>query len=76
MAYFSKIPNLLYLKYTKNPYDGQWITIKNIFSRIKLVDKVKDKVTVFDDYTIEDGSRQILYHMIYMVILVMIGLYY
>ena len=57
MAYFSKIPNLLYLKYTKNPYDGQWITIKNIFSRIKLVDKVKDKVTVFDDYTIEDGSR-------------------
>ena len=57
MAYFSKIPNLLYLKYTKNPYDGQWITIKNIFSRIKLVDKVKDKVTVFDDYIIEDGAR-------------------
>ena len=57
MAYFSKIPNLLYLKYTKNPYDGQWITIKNIFSRIKLVEKVKGTTTIFDDFTIQDGDR-------------------
>ena len=57
MAYFSKIPNLLYLKYTKNPYDGEWITIKNIFSRIKLVDEIKGKITIFDDYIIEDGDR-------------------
>ena len=57
MAYFSKIPNLLYLKYTKNPYDGQWITIKNIFSRIKLVDNVKGNVSIFEDFTIEDGDR-------------------
>ena len=57
MAYFSKIPNLLYLKYTKNPYDGQWITIKNIFSRIKLADNVKGNVTAFEDFIIQDGDR-------------------
>ena len=57
MAYFNKVPNLLYLKYTSNPYDGQWIEIKNIFSRIKIADNIKDNVTAFDDYFIEDGDR-------------------
>ena len=57
MAYFNKIPNLLYLKYTKNPFDGQWIQIKNIFSRIKVIDGVKGNITTFDDYIIEDGDR-------------------
>tara|TARA_B100001057_G_C22641207_1_gene868295 strand:+ start:329 stop:952 length:624 start_codon:yes stop_codon:yes gene_type:complete len=57
MSYFNKIPNLLYLKYTKNPYDGQWIEIKNIFSRIKLVDDVKGNISTFNDYIIEDGDR-------------------
>tara|TARA_B100000427_G_scaffold95687_1_gene78809 strand:+ start:1613 stop:2236 length:624 start_codon:yes stop_codon:yes gene_type:complete len=57
MAYFNKVPNLLYLKYTSNPYDGQWIEIKNIFSRIKIADDVKGNVTAFEDYFIEDGDR-------------------
>ena len=52
MAYFDKVPNLLYLKYTSNPYDGQWIEIKNIFSRIKIADDVKGNVTAFEDYFI------------------------
>ena len=57
MAYFSNIPNLLYLKYTQNPFDGQWLEIKNIFSRIKVVPDEIGTVTVFDDYFIADGDR-------------------
>ena len=57
MAYFSNIPNLLYLKYTQNPFDGQWLEIKNIFSRIKVVNDEIGSVTVFDDYFIADGDR-------------------
>lgn len=57
MAYFSNIPNLLYLKYTQNPFDGQWLEIKNIFSRIKVVPDELGTVTVFDDYFIADGDR-------------------
>ena len=55
--YFSRIPNLLYLKYNKNPFDGNYILIKNIFARIKLVDDIIPNATVFEDYFIKDGER-------------------
>ena len=57
MAYFDKIPNISYLKYKKNPYDGDFITIKNIFGRVKVIDDVLAGSTVFEDYFIKDGER-------------------
>ena len=57
MSYFDKIPNISYLKYKKNPYDGDFITIKNIFGRVKVIDDVLAGATVFEDYFIKDGER-------------------
>lgn len=55
--YFSLIPDILYLKYDKNPYDGTYLLIKNIFSRIKLVDNIKPSATIFDDYYVKEWER-------------------
>jgi hypothetical protein len=57
MAYFDKIPDILYLKYDKNPYDGNFIRIKNIFGRIKVIDEVLEGATVFQDYFVQDHER-------------------
>ena len=55
--YFKNLPDILYLKYKKNPFDGNYILIKNIFARIKLVDDIIPSATIFDDYFIQDGER-------------------
>lgn len=55
--YFRKVPDILYLKYKNNPYDGNYIRIKNIFARIKLIDNIVPNSTVFEDYFIKDGER-------------------
>lgn len=57
MAYFDKVPDILYLKYDKNPYDGDFIRIKNIFGRIKVIDEVLEGATVFQDYFVQDNER-------------------
>ena len=55
--YYNKIPNILYLRYNKNPYDGTYVLIKNIFARIKLVDDIIPNATLFNDYFVKDGER-------------------
>ena len=57
MAYFNRVPEILYLKYDKNPEDGTYITIRNIFARIKLIDDVVAGSTILNDYFVEDGQR-------------------
>ena len=57
MAYFNRVPEILYLKYDKNPEDGTYITIRNIFARIKLIDDVVAGSTILEDYFVEDGQR-------------------
>ena len=57
MAYFDKVPDILYLKYNKNKYDGSFIAIKNIFSRIKIIDNVIPSITILEDYTLDDKER-------------------
>ena len=57
MAYFNKVPEILYLKYDKNPEDGTYITIRNIFARIKLIDNILPGGTIFEDYFVSDGER-------------------
>ena len=57
MAYFDKVPEILYLKYDKNPENGSYITIRNIFARIKLIDNIIPGSTLFEDYFVKDGER-------------------
>lgn len=57
MAYFNRVPDILYLKYNKNKYDGSFIAIKNIFSRIKLVDNIIPSITILEDYILDDTER-------------------
>ena len=57
MSYFDKVSDIIYLKYKKNKYDGKYIQIKNIFSRIKIIDDVLPGATTFEDYFIQDGER-------------------
>lgn len=57
MAYFDKVSEILYLKYDKNPYNGDFIRIKNIFSRIKIVDDVLPQVTLLEDVFVNNGDR-------------------
>tara|TARA_Y100000289_G_scaffold22426_1_gene21820 strand:+ start:364 stop:987 length:624 start_codon:yes stop_codon:yes gene_type:complete len=57
MAYFDKVSEILYLKYDKNPYNGDFIRIKNIFSRIKIVDDVLPQTTLLEDIFVQNGER-------------------
>ena len=57
MAYFNRVPEILYLKYDKNPEDGTYIAIKNIFARIKLIDDIVPSSTILEDYFVKDGER-------------------
>ena len=57
MAYFDKVPEILYLKYNKNKYDGSFIAIKNIFSRIKVIDDSLPAITILEDYILDDNER-------------------
>jgi len=57
MAYFDKVSEILYLKYEKNPYSGDFIRIKNIFSRIKIVDDVLPQTTLLEDIFVQNGER-------------------
>lgn len=57
MAYFDKVPEILYLKYDKNPQNGTYIAIRNIFARIKLIDDIVPGSTLIEDYYVRDGER-------------------
>ena len=55
--YFKILPNINYLKYTNNPYQGELVTIKNLFTRIVFSKFASKFVTIFDTYIIKDGDR-------------------
>lgn len=55
--YFKILPNLSYLKYDKNPYSGNFVTVKNFFIRPILSEFVEKYITIFDEYIIEDNQR-------------------
>ena len=58
MGYFRELPNILYqspLSHKTSNLD--YIAIKNIFRRSKLFDYLKDNVSVFNKYYINDGER-------------------
>ena len=56
--YFSQLPNIM----IRNPLDDSpavenYITTKNLFVRGKLRDDLKNSITYFQKYTIEEGQR-------------------
>ena len=58
MSYFNNLPNILYQSpLPDRSSTGDLIEIKNIFRRSKLYDYLKDNVTLFNKYIIEDGDR-------------------
>ena len=58
MAYFNILPNILYQSPLPDKSStGDIIEIKNIFRGSKLFDYLKDNVTLFNKYVIEDGER-------------------
>tara|TARA_B100000900_G_scaffold231929_1_gene196999 strand:- start:328 stop:1050 length:723 start_codon:yes stop_codon:yes gene_type:complete len=58
MSYFNKLPNILYQSPLPDRASSvDLILIKNIFRGSKLFDFLKDNVTLFNKYYIEDGDR-------------------
>ena len=58
MGYFRELPNVLYqspLAHKTPSFD--YIAVKNIFRRSVLFDYLKDNVSLFNKYYIEDGER-------------------
>ena len=58
MAYFNNLPNILYQSPLPDKAStGDMIEIKNIFRGSKLFDYLKDNVSLFNKYVLEDGDR-------------------
>ena len=58
MAYFNNLPNILYQSPLQDKAStGDMIKIKNIFRGSKLFDYLKDNVSLFNKYVLEDGDR-------------------
>ena len=58
MSYFRELPNLEYQSFLSDSKSSdQYLTVKNLFRRVKLRDDLQNVFTVFDKYQIPDGSR-------------------
>jgi hypothetical protein len=58
MSYFRELPDLDYqspLLHKNSSRD--YVRVKNLFRRVKLLDWLQDKITLFDRYQILEGSR-------------------
>jgi len=58
MTYFREIPNLEYQSFLPGTKSSdQYLTVKNLFRRVKLRDDLQNVFTIFDKYQIADGAR-------------------
>jgi hypothetical protein len=58
MGYFRELPNLEYLSpLSDRTSASEYITVKNIFRRVKIRDDLQNSLTAFDKYQIRDGMR-------------------
>ena len=58
MSYFRELPDILYQSNLLHKTSSrEYVRIKNLFRRVKLQDKISDKVGFFDKYTILDMQR-------------------
>lgn len=58
MTYFRTLPNLEYQSFLSDRKSSDdYLTVKNLFRRVKLRDDLQNVFTVFDKYEIVDGAR-------------------
>ena len=58
MSYFRELPDLEYLSQSPDRRSsGDYIKVKNIFKRPKLREDIKNVITAFNYYQVEDGER-------------------
>ena len=58
MGYFRELPNLQYQSpFTSRVSSDSYVTVKNLFRRMKIRDDLKNIFTVFNKFTISDGER-------------------
>jgi hypothetical protein len=58
MSYFRTLPNLEYQSFLSDKTSvDEYLTVKNLFRRVKLRDDLQNVFTVFDKYQIIDGAR-------------------
>jgi len=58
MSYFRELPDLEYLSQAPDRRsNGDYIKVKNIFKRPKLREDIKNVITAFNYYQVEDGER-------------------
>ena len=58
MGYFRELPNLQYQSpYSNRISSDSYITVKNLFRRMKIRDDLQNVFTVFNKFTISDGER-------------------
>lgn len=58
MTYFRELPNLQYQSILPNRTSSDdYVTVKNLFRRVKLRDDLQNVFTVFNKYQIKNGAR-------------------
>lgn len=58
MTYFRELPDLQYQSILPHRSSSdEYVTVKNLFRRVKLRDDLQNVFTVFDKYQIKDGAR-------------------
>jgi hypothetical protein len=58
MSYFRELPNLEYQSFLSDrKASDEYLTVKNLFRRVKLRDDLQNVFTIFDKYQIIDGAR-------------------
>ena len=58
MGYFRELPNLQYQSpFTSRVSSDSYVTVKNLFRRMKIRDDLQNVFTVFNKFTITDGER-------------------
>jgi len=58
MSYFRELPNVEYQSFLSDSKSSdQYLTVKNLFRRVKLRDDLQNVFTIFDKYQIVDGAR-------------------
>ena len=58
MSYFRELPDVQYQSNLSHKISSQeYIRIKNLFRRVKILDSIQDQITLFDRYVILEGQR-------------------
>jgi len=58
MSYFRELPDLDYQSSLPHKNSSkEYVRVKNLFRRVKLLDWLQDKATLFNKYQIEEGER-------------------